>query len=112
MAYKDKYSTTCDITCPGGQFISQLVPNYCVPCNASCLLCQAESTNCSKCEFGFFLYEAMNLCTANCPINYYNNYTVTANNYYCTHCEPGCYSCDGSGLVHCQTCENVSTTVY
>lgn len=55
--YKDLYSRTCNPTCPDGQFIAEVNPNECVPCNSSCLLCVTESINCSKCNFGYFLYE-------------------------------------------------------
>lgn len=84
--YKDLYSTTCDATCPGGQFISTLIPNFCVPCSNKCSLCSVNASYCTKCQFGYYLYVLGYECTSQCPIGYYNDPILTANNYYCTIC--------------------------
>lgn len=84
--YKDIYSTTCDLTCPNGQFISTLFPNFCIPCNIKCQLCSINATYCTKCSFGYYLYVDGFECTSQCPVGYYNDPILTANNYYCTIC--------------------------
>ena len=108
MYYKDRYSTTCNPTCPIGQYIDSIIPNLCVPCDFKCLKCNVSSTNCSKCALGYFLYVPMNSCTAMCPPGYFNDPTVTSNNYYCSTCTPGCLTCNGPTLNNCQTCQNVT----
>ena len=108
MLYKDRYSTTCNPTCPNGQYIDSIINNLCVPCDPKCLLCLGSSTNCSKCALGYYLYLPNFECTSLCPSGYFNDATPTANNYYCTLCVSGCLTCNGPGLVNCQTCENVT----
>ena len=107
--YKDQSTTTCNPTCPDGQYIDDLVPNRCVPCDSSCVRCNVSSTNCFQCSFtGYFLYEPLNACVSQCPDNYYNDPTMTANYRYCTQCQAGCLTCDGAGLTNCQTCQNAT----
>lgn len=65
--YKDLYSSTCNPTCPDGQFISILFPNFCVPCDTKCVLCSTSASHCSKCQFGYYLYVPDSLCTNQCP---------------------------------------------
>jgi proprotein convertase subtilisin/kexin type 5 len=104
--YKDLYSTTCNPTCPNGQYIDSIINNVCVPCNSACLLCSINSTNCFKCAFNFYLYVPQNSCLSNCPINNYNNPIITVNYYYCTQCTKGCYACTGPSLFNCSSCQN------
>lgn len=84
--YKDLYSNTCNPTCPNGQFISDMFPNQCVPCDSKCLLCSINSTFCTKCNFGYYLFVPQFMCTAQCPPGYYNDPIMTPNLYYCTIC--------------------------
>jgi proprotein convertase subtilisin/kexin type 5 len=106
--YKDLYSTTCNTTCPDGQFISVYVPNICVPCASKCLLCAINSTNCFKCAFTHYLFVPNNSCESQCPPNYYNDPVMTSNYYYCTKCTSGCLTCTGPSLSNCQTCQNAT----
>jgi len=108
MYYKDLYSTTCNPTCPDGQYIDAIIYNVCVPCDPKCLKCSSNSTNCFKCAFGYYLYVPGNNCTAQCPLNYYNDPVITSNYYYCTKCTAGCLSCSNSGLNKCSSCQNVT----
>jgi proprotein convertase subtilisin/kexin type 5 len=114
--YKDIYNKTCDISCPDGQFISTLYPNFCLPCNIKCLRCTNNATYCSKCQVGYYLYVDSQLCTRQCPLGYFNDPILTPNNYLCTKCTPGCILCTGPTLNNCQTCTNVTTagitTIY
>jgi hypothetical protein len=111
--YKDRYSTTCNPDCPVGQYIDAIIPNLCVPCDPKCLVCSNSSSNCTRCALGYYLYESTLTCTALCPSGFFNNNTLTANNYYCSLCLSGCLTCNGPGLDHCQTCQtaNVSGTL-
>lgn len=107
--YKDLDSTTCNPTCPNGQYIDSIINNICVPCNSRCLKCAASSTNCSQCAFSYYLYAPDFNCTSQCPANFYNDPVITTNYYYCTQCTPGCLTCTGPGLLSCQSCQNVTT---
>jgi len=37
--YKHIGNTTCNTTCPDGQFISQSIPYLCQPCSLLCVTC-------------------------------------------------------------------------
>lgn len=78
----------------------------CVPCSSACLRCAINSTNCFQCGFSFFLFVPTNSCLAQCPLNYFNNLTLTANYYYCSQCIEGCLNCTGPGLNNCYSCQN------
>lgn len=112
--YKDLNSTTCNTTCPDGQFILSSVPNVCTACSVKCLRCSTAAENCFQCSLAYFLFNATNTCYAQCPLNYYNNPIITPNNYYCTQCTDGCLNCTGPTLSSCTTCKNLtnSTTPY
>ena len=60
MYYKDRYSTTCNPTCPDGQYIDAIINNLCVPCDSKCLLCLGSAINCSKCGLAYFFYSNNN----------------------------------------------------
>jgi hypothetical protein len=106
--YKDLESTTCAATCPIKQFISSVIANFCVPCNGSCEACEGSRLNCSKCTFDFYLHREAFTCVSQCPLGYFNDDTLTSNNYLCTLCTPGCKTCKGAGLEKCQSCNNVT----
>ena len=56
MYYKDLDSDTCADKCPEGQFISTIIQNECVRCNASCVKCSESKLNCTKCALDYYLY--------------------------------------------------------
>jgi proprotein convertase subtilisin/kexin type 5 len=44
----------------------------------------------------------------NCPDGFWRNLTT----HNCDACTPGCLTCTASGLNYCQSCTNVSITIY
>jgi proprotein convertase subtilisin/kexin type 5 len=78
-----------------------------LPCNANCLTCIANSTNCITCPFsssGGQLLLSNNLCVINCPSATFAN--TTAN--YCSPCHSFCSVCWGSTNFECSRCTNIT----
>jgi hypothetical protein len=44
-----------------------------------------------------------------CPLNYYNDPTMTSNGKYCTKCITGCLAC--TTATACQSCQNVTDPI-
>lgn len=94
-------TTTCNTSCPDGQYISSLVPFVCLSCSPACLTCQDTADNCTSdtCAINYFYLN--NSCLANCPDNYYYHDSTLRQ---CQQCSEGCLKCFGAGLDHCSQC--------
>ena len=101
-------ATICNPGCPNGQYVDVKVPNYCLECDKKCVRCGNSSTTCFQCSFGYYLFAPGNLCTSQCPDNYYNDPVITSNYYVCTRCAPGCKTCTDPTLNECPSCQNIT----
>ena len=106
--YKVVGQTTCNTSCPTGQFISSL-PNACASCDPGCISCSITSTNCTinACNTGYYYLATNNSCLSTCPDNYYANTTTGL----CTVCAAGCQLCYGGSLNECTQCQIATNNV-
>jgi proprotein convertase subtilisin/kexin type 5 len=80
-------------------------------CNSECLTCQNNGNYCLTCGLSPFqapLFFYSNQCLLKCPIKFWGN--TSSNN--CDACHAACLSCTSSGLDSCQSCGNISSTIY
>ena len=69
-------------------------PNFCLSCSLSPF------------QANLFLYN--NQCLLKCPVQLWGNIGT----HTCDACHAACTSCTGPGLNSCQTCGNISSTIY
>lgn len=98
----------CIIQCPFGKvFFYNTTSNMsiCIPCQAPCITCQnSQPTNCTMCQYGYFLYQTNNSCVSQCsfilPINTLYNELVTSS---CSKCMFPCKTC--TSQILCLSCQ-------
>jgi proprotein convertase subtilisin/kexin type 5 len=107
--YKIVAATTCDVSCPGGQFINSKAPNSCAYCDNSCISCSISSSNCTinACASGYYYLPSTSNCLSTCPNNYYANNSTGI----CTVCSAGCQLCYGGSLTTCTQCQITASNV-
>lgn len=112
--YKWSNQTVCDTVCPPGEYINPAILHVCQVCNPACITCNSN-VFCYSCYVPFFFDIQLSTCVAKCKTNYYGNMTDPTN-YICSQCTAGCYECTNTGLLSCQSCQNVTvsgvSTVY
>lgn len=110
QGYVQSYSSsaTCLFTCPSGQYKDTVILS-CLPCNANCLTCDNNSTNCTTCPFSTSagqLSLSGSQCVVNCPSKTFLNNTVNV----CSDCNVYCSVCWGSTNQECSRCANLTTS--
>ena len=92
--------STCLTTCPSNKY-KDTTNNLCLPCDTSCLTCQADtSTSCLSCSSTYLLYATGPTSCGSCLSNYYQNDA----NMTCLPCDSSCATCSTSGSTNCKTC--------
>lgn len=102
--------TLCNNTCSDGTY-SNSSSNLCLMCAPQCLTCSGNASNCLSCGFssiGSNLYLSNNQCLLNCPVRTWANQV----NHNCDSCHASCISCTSSGQNSCQSCGNITGTIY
>lgn len=114
-------STSCELSCPPGQFIDPTYSNSCSLCDVYCATCDFASTNCRSCvtngTYEAYLFASNNTCMQFCPNNFTGDsktHTCVCNdsnyvsyiNGYCTPCHMACRTCNGSTADNCLSCSN------
>lgn len=105
------YSTSiCDLNCPSNQY-KNLTARLCLLCNPQCHTCQNNPNFCLSCSLSPFqapLFFYNNQCLFNCPLKFWGNIS----NHNCDACHSACTSCTSYGQNSCQSCGNISSTIY
>jgi proprotein convertase subtilisin/kexin type 5 len=78
----------------------------CEECENDCATCPNAKDECTSCTGILFLLG--DECVDNCGDGLYGN---VADNT-CKTCDPRCATCNGPSTTSCQSCNNVSLTVY
>lgn len=73
--YKFIGSTTCNTTCPAGQFISASIDFLCQLCSPVCVTCDTIAENCTSSNCSINYYFLNNSCLSSCPNGYYSDAT-------------------------------------
>ena len=89
--------SSCVPYCPIGSFLNP--DKNCKLCDEKCAECSINSTYCSYCAAGFYLYN--DKCSATCPSGTFKN---TLNNK-CDPCEGSCIECTNYTAVNCTKCD-------
>ena len=107
--YKHIGATTCDTTCPAGQYIDAAYPNDCRPCASNCITCLGTADHCTNtnCSVNFLFLN--NSCLSTCPTNYYYADTTAR---LCSSCASGCLKCFGSLTSQCTECDLAGGNQY
>lgn len=72
--------------------------NQCASCDAICYTCSVQSSNCTACYTGYFLFESQ--CTSACPSRYYGD----ALQKKCFACSARCTACQDATSMSCSQC--------
>ena len=99
--YKDLDSTTCNLTCPDGQYNSSSIPNLCQRCSSTCITCSVTAENCTNLNCSINYYFLNNSCLSQCPDQYYADFSARQ----CKLCTSGCALCTAAGLNSCSKCD-------
>src|SRR5690606_28136939 len=59
----------------------------CIECSENCATC-SHSSQCLTCKTGFYLVEDSNICTSECPTNYFISEGT------CSLCQENCATCE------------------
>lgn len=112
--YKWANETTCDLSCPNGQFISLRLNHMCEYCSSNCITCVGTADNCTAdggCKTGYFFNNDTFECVRVCPDGTFGN----ADSGFCQDCAAGCLLCTGDTRDECTKCgvdPNNSSAIY
>jgi proprotein convertase subtilisin/kexin type 5 len=100
--YKHIGVTVCNTTCPGGQFISANIPNFCQQCSSICVTCNDVADNCTSQTCAANLFYLNYECLSLCPNHYYPDRSARQ----CKQCATGCSTCFGADNSSCTVCSS------
>ena len=104
------YQNQCLATCPIGTYAD--ISKLCQNCNNMCYTCNGGlATNCLTCNTtgtNKYFMNGNKTCTSACPTN---GYYADAS-YTCQSCDSTCYTCNGTTINNCLTCNITGTYKY
>jgi proprotein convertase subtilisin/kexin type 5 len=115
--FKSVFVNTCVVDCLSGQYknVTTASNPLCSLCDASCVTCFSNSTNCTKCltissiiqTYLYHVTGSYSVCLTSCPSGYFGQLLGLDSNIgsnICTGCDSACLTCNGTGNINCQSC--------